>query len=94
MCTIAVSLLRGSAAKWFSKLEKFDQHPTMLPGFEKIFLAKFEELDAENNARDRLKTLVQTGSVRDYVTVFDSVLLDIPTADEDDMIHAFVYGLK
>ena len=37
---------------------------------------------------------MQTGSVRDYVSVFDSILLDIPAASEADMIHAFVYGLR
>ena len=58
MCTIAVSLLRGNAAKWFTKLERFDQHPTTFQGFKTSFLAKFEDIDAENIARDRLKTLV------------------------------------
>ena len=55
---------------------------------------QIRDIDAENNARDRLKTLVQTASVREYVAAFDAVLLDIPTASEDDMIHAFVYGLR
>ena len=57
MCTIAVSLLRGNAAKWYTKLEKFDQQPRTFTGFKKKFLEKFEDIDAENTARDKLKTL-------------------------------------
>ena len=87
-------MLRGNAAKWYTKLEKFDQQPRTFIGFKKKFLEKFEDIDAENTARDKLKTLVQTASVRDYVAAFDAVLLDIPTASEDDMIHAFIYGLR
>ena len=38
MCTIAVSLLRGNAAMWYTKLEKFDLHPTTFKGFKENFL--------------------------------------------------------
>ncbi|KAH0633003.1 hypothetical protein KY284_035789 [Solanum tuberosum] len=45
-------------------------------------------------ARDHLKTLRQTRSIRDYVKEFSSLILDINNMSEEDKLHNFLYGLQ
>ncbi|XP_070002415.1 uncharacterized protein [Nicotiana sylvestris] len=45
-------------------------------------------------ARDRLKKLKQTGTVRDYVKDFSSLMLDISNMSEEDKLQNFLYGLQ
>ena len=51
-------------------------------------------LDDENSARDKLKVARQSGKVQDYITIFDSLVISLPNARNDDLVHAFIYGLK
>ncbi|XP_070029781.1 uncharacterized protein [Nicotiana sylvestris] len=45
-------------------------------------------------ARDRLKKLKQTRTVRDYVKDFNSLMLDMSNMSEEDKLHNFLYGLQ
>ncbi|KAG6515905.1 hypothetical protein ZIOFF_026343 [Zingiber officinale] len=45
-------------------------------------------------ARDDLKCLKQSGSVRDYVKEFSSLMLDIQNMSEEDKLYNFLYGLQ
>ncbi|KAG6510926.1 hypothetical protein ZIOFF_028973 [Zingiber officinale] len=45
-------------------------------------------------ARDGLKGLKQSGSVRDYVKEFSSLMLDIQNMSEEDKLYNFLYGLQ
>ena len=45
-------------------------------------------------AREPLKRLMQTGTVRDYVKEFSSLMLDIKNMSEEDKLFNFVYGLQ
>ncbi|KAG6478499.1 hypothetical protein ZIOFF_061942 [Zingiber officinale] len=45
-------------------------------------------------ARDGLKRLKQSGSVRDYVKEFSSLILDIQNMSEEDKLYNFLYGLQ
>ena len=45
-------------------------------------------------ARDRLKKLRQTGTVREYVKEFSSCLLDIKNMSEEDKLFNFITGLQ
>ncbi|KAG6517981.1 hypothetical protein ZIOFF_021381 [Zingiber officinale] len=45
-------------------------------------------------ARDGLKRLKQSGSVRDYVKEFSSLMLDIQNMSEEDKLYNFMYGLQ
>ncbi|KAG6507273.1 hypothetical protein ZIOFF_032615 [Zingiber officinale] len=45
-------------------------------------------------ARDKLKSLKQKGSVRDYVKEFTSLMLDISNMSEEDKLYNFLYGLQ
>ena len=55
---------------------------------------QFFLLQCRLNARDCLKTLRQTGSIRDYVNEFSSLILDINNMSEEDKFHNFLYGLQ
>ncbi|KAH0632902.1 hypothetical protein KY284_035688 [Solanum tuberosum] len=43
-------------------------------------------------ARDKLKRLRQTGSVRDYIKEFTSVILDIQNMSDEDKLHNSISG--
>ncbi|KAG6478500.1 hypothetical protein ZIOFF_061943 [Zingiber officinale] len=45
-------------------------------------------------ARDGLKRLKQSGSVRDYVKEFSSLMLDIQNMSEEDKLYNFLYDLQ
>ncbi|KAG6522526.1 hypothetical protein ZIOFF_019666 [Zingiber officinale] len=45
-------------------------------------------------ARDGLKRLKQSGSVRDYIKEFSSLMLDIQNMSEEDKLDNFLYGLQ
>ncbi|XP_075096160.1 uncharacterized protein LOC142174269 [Nicotiana tabacum] len=45
-------------------------------------------------ARDRLKCLRQTGTVRDYIKEFTSLMLDIQNMSEEDKLHNFISGMQ
>ncbi|XP_070018207.1 uncharacterized protein [Nicotiana sylvestris] len=45
-------------------------------------------------ARDRLKRLRQTGTIRDYIKEFTSLMLDIQNMSEDDKLHNFISGMQ
>lgn len=53
-----------------------------------------KERDPELTARDRLKTLQQTGSVLHYAHTMEEIFLSIPEHPESAKIHDFVFGLK
>ncbi|XP_069152656.1 uncharacterized protein [Solanum lycopersicum] len=45
-------------------------------------------------ARDKLKRLRQTGSVREYIKEFTSMMLDIQNMSNDDKLHNFISGMQ
>ncbi|XP_070034416.1 uncharacterized protein LOC142175316 [Nicotiana tabacum] len=45
-------------------------------------------------ARDKLKKLKHTGSVRAYVKEFTSLMLSISNISEEDKLHNFMSGLQ
>ncbi|XP_009779304.2 uncharacterized protein [Nicotiana sylvestris] len=63
-------------------------------GLKKELKDQFFPSNAGWIARDRLKKLKQTGTVRDYVKDFSSLMLDISNMSEEDKLHNFLYGLQ
>ncbi|KAH0776453.1 hypothetical protein KY290_007864 [Solanum tuberosum] len=61
---------------------------------KKELKAQFFPRNAGWIARDRLKTLRQTGSIKDYVKEFSSLILNINNMSEEDKLHNFLYGLQ
>ena len=45
-------------------------------------------------ARDKLKRLRQTGSVRDYIKEFTFVMLNIHNMSNEDKLHNFISGMQ
>ena len=55
---------------------------------------EFQPVNAENAARDKLHSLVQTRSVQDYVSAFRILCLQIPGMTAPVKLDMFVRGLK
>ena len=45
-------------------------------------------------ARDKLKRLRKTGSVREYIKEFTSVMLDKQNMSDEDKLHNFISGMQ
>ena len=57
-------------------------------------MTQFSQLNDKDHARDKLKEAKQRMSVSKYIAYFDSIILELPTMQESDLVHAFCYGLK
>ena len=68
--------------------------PTIFKDFEHMFLELYSPLDNTNVARDKLHELKQCGTVQDYITAFDNIVMLLPELPEVDKVHAFMYSLK
>ena len=51
-------------------------------------------LDDRNVEQDKLQELWQRGTVQEYITQFDNIVVVLPDLATNNAIHAFVYGLK
>ena len=97
--TVASMFLVGDAKLWW-RTRMDDVESTGRPRIETWAVLKKElkEQFLPNNAawvaREKLKHLKQTGTVRDYVKAFTSNLLDIRDMAEADKLFNFVSGLK
>ena len=50
-------------------------------------------IEEARNARDRLRMLVQRGSVLQYLEVFWATAMHIHNANDAELLHAFVWSL-
>ena len=94
---VAGSLLRGSALTWYrsARSETAEElRVTTWAHFLRELRANFCPLNTTKLARDKLVTIRQTSSVREYIREFRTVLLDIPKMAEDEKLDRFVRGLK
>ena len=55
---------------------------------------QFGVVEEARNAGDRLRTLVQCGSILQYLEVFQATAIQIDNANDAELLHAFVQGLK
>lgn len=97
--TVASMFLAGDAKLWWrTRMEDVDG--TGKPGIQtweamkKELKEQFLPSNAAWMAREKLKHLKQTGSVREYVKAFTSNLLDIRDMAEADRLFNFISGLK
>ena len=56
--------------------------------------ANFCPLNAAKLARDKLHVYRQTGSLRDYIAGFRTLILDVPGMSEDEKLDKFCRGLS
>lgn len=59
-----------------------------------LIVAKFEPINAERNARDKMASLRQTGSVTSFAIALQNLMLKTPSMHADDRKHRFIQGLK
>ena len=94
----APTFLRGSAQLWWRR-----KHDEMGKGicaistwveFQQELRNHFAPSNAEKEARARLRRLKQTGSVRDYINDFTTLMLAISDMSDKDSLFYFQDGLK
>ena len=103
--TYASTLLRDGGATWWRHLETAihpddgsNQTPKTWREFQAAFRAEFKPRNSAQMARNKLRALTQAGtsngSIREYVTEFRNVMLDLPEMFDDDAMHEFICGLS
>ena len=95
----ATSLLRDTAADWWRGVTMAVRAGLQPPvhswlEFKNRIIAHFQPIHEEDFARQHIRTLKQTGGVREYVNRFQTLILQIPTMDERSKVDAFISGLK
>ena len=91
-------LSNGAASYWRARNQALKDQGVMVDFalFAKTLESGFGHQDPEQNARDKLEALSQTGSVEDYASRFQSLSAEIVTLplSEGDKIQRFRNGLK
>ncbi|KAG2215694.1 hypothetical protein INT45_013357 [Circinella minor] len=86
--TYASTLLWGGAATWWRHLEM-----TFYPDD-----AEFKPRNSAQIACNKLRALAQANTpsetIREYVTEFHNIMLDLPEMFDDDAMHKFICGLS
>lgn len=98
----AAALLRDAAADWWRGLNlaaarNNPQNPQPAASwteFKQLMQRHFQPIHEEDFARQQIRTIKQSGSIRDYVVKFQSLILQIPTMDERSRVDAFIAGLQ
>lgn len=95
----AAALLRDAAADWWRGFCIAVEAGTHSPisswlEFKLRITQHFQPIHEEDFARQQIRTIKQTGSVREYVVKFQNLILQIPTMDERSKVDAFTVGLK
>lgn len=90
----AGSMLRGAAATWWRGHISAHPLPATWDAFTTLMRSQFQPIDRVKLARDRIATLRQDRSVRDYTFKFRSLLLEIPGMSADEQLDRYVRGLK
>lgn len=88
---ISLSLI-GAVGNWFAW--ESDQEPfTSWFQFKQRMLDRFAE-SKDDEPRNRLSALRQTGSVQAYVSEFEELINMVKGIDEENLISKFYPGLK
>ena len=62
--------------------------------FAKLFINQYTPVDDKNRMKNNICKLWQHGSIQEYTTVFDNMVLVLPELAKENAIHAFVYSLS
>ncbi len=93
----AAYYLTESAASWFeveqSRAETKGE-PLTWDTLTTRLRKRFKPINADDNARERLSRLKQTGSVAAYSHTFRLIMQDLPDMHEKDALHYYKKGLK
>ena len=94
---LAGALLTGRAAAWFDAVQQAADAASPFPDFTvfaQAFLEHHEALDHAEDARQRLDNLRQRGTVDEYVTAFNALMVHVPDMAPRDQLHRFLMGLE
>lgn len=91
----ALSLLRGDAQLWYSqkKIYEAEELPQNWDDFKVLLRKEFVPINSVIQARDKLASLVQGGSVTNYINEFRRLKLQIPDLSQGDALDRFIRGL-
>jgi hypothetical protein len=88
---VASSFLDGPARQWWSfaknDINNFNDFRTQLQ-------KRFTPVDEALEARYKLRSLRQKGSAKEYTDHFNAIILPLRNSNADDLIFAYVAGLK
>jgi hypothetical protein len=93
----AAYYLTEGAASWFeveNARAETVSHPLTWTSLTAGLRKRFKPINADDNARERLSRLKQTGSVAAYSHAFRLIMQDLPDMHEKDALHAYKKGLK
>ena len=95
----AAALLRGAASKWWKhETEAADRgdKPSIKSwrDFVAAIKTRFQTIDSDQVARDRLSELRQLGSVVQYVNLFQQITNEISDIAPSELLYRFLAGLK
>ena len=93
----ATSFLKKNATSWWMVKYKWQEtagNELDWDNFTKKLWSRFKPVNAEENARDWLGKLKQTGSVAAYSHMFRIITQDLPDMHEGDLLHYYKKGLK
>ncbi|KAI5323243.1 hypothetical protein L3X38_032315 [Prunus dulcis] len=62
--------------------------------FKKDIILHFYPENAKYEAKEKLRWLKQTGSVKDYVATFTNLLFEVPSMTDEDKLMYFMSGLQ
>jgi Ty3 transposon capsid-like protein/Zinc knuckle len=95
----AGSMLEESAASWWMAMHIAAQNgmgllPHTWEHFKQCIKQRFQPIEESEMARQRLRKLTHTGSIRRYILEFNELVLQIPSMDEGTKMDNFIFGLK
>jgi len=93
---LAVSYLSGAAHEWWIVYQKTDDGSEIKTWncLRKAIISRFETLNKEKVARDKLARWRQVRDVSSFNDDFQRILLDIPTISMAEQIDRYTRGLK
>ncbi|KAL1190125.1 hypothetical protein V5N11_015546 [Cardamine amara subsp. amara] len=84
--------LQGPILNWYNReIEKAEFQNWSQ--FKKRMIARFSQ-KLDENPRNRLFSMKQTGSIVDYVNEFEELSTVVKGVDEENLVHVFYLGLK
>ena len=95
--TATLYLIDNATLWWrrkFLEMEKGTCTINTWEDFKKEIKKQFYPEDVEYMARKKIKHLKHTGSIRDYVKEFSSLMLEAPGMDEKDLLFNFMDNLQ
>ncbi|KAM2621540.1 hypothetical protein TB2_026279 [Malus domestica] len=94
----ATMFLADNALMWWRRrsmeIEQGTFSLTTWDEFKKDLMLHFYPQNAKYEAKEKLRWLKQTGSVKDYVNAFVSLLFEVPNMSEEDKLMYFMSGLQ